>query len=77
MIFKTKIDFLYKDGAERRQLDFQDAANPISKQLIFFHDGVMFILIVILMVVGWMIFSAIMNKHYYKYLTQGTTIEIV
>ena len=40
MIFKTKIDFLYKDGAEYKQLDFQDAMNPISKQLIFFHDGV-------------------------------------
>ena len=77
MIFKTKIDFLYKDGAERKQLDFQDAANPISKQLIVFHDGVMFILIVILMVVGWMIFSVIMNKHYYKYLIEGTAIEIV
>jgi len=37
----------------------------------------MFILVVILMIVGWMIFSAVMNKHYYKYLVEGTTIEIV
>ena len=74
---EIRIDFLYRDGAEWKQLDFQDAASPISKQLIFFHDSVMFILVVILMIVGWMIFSAVMNKHYYKYLVEGTTIEIV
>ena len=52
MSSEIKIDFLYKDGAEWKQLDFQDAASPISKQLIFFHDGVMFVLVVILMIVG-------------------------
>lgn len=70
-------NFIYKDGMEHSQLDFQDAGSPISEQLIFFHDNIMFILTTILVLVGWMIVSAILNKHYYKYLVEGTVIEIV
>jgi len=69
--------YVYKDGAELGQLDFQDSASPITEQLIFFHDDIMFILVIILALVGWMMLSAITNKHYYKYLTEGTTIEII
>nr|UAV89292.1 cytochrome c oxidase subunit 2 [Cladonema multiramosum] len=69
--------FVYKDSAVPQQLSFQDAASPISEQIIFFHDDVMFILTIILTIVAWMMFSAIINKHYYKYLVEGTTIEIV
>ena len=71
------VSFLYGDSAEWSQLDFQDAASPISEQLIFFHDNILFILSVVLVVVGWMIVSGVSNKHYYKYLVEGTTIEIV
>lgn len=69
--------FVYKDSAVDQQLSFQDAASSISEQIIFFHDDVMFILTIILAIVAWMMFSAIINKHYYKYLVEGTTIEIV
>lgn len=72
-----KLIFLYGDGAEWNQLDFQDAASSVCQHLIYFHDNIMFILTIILVLVGWMIFSAIVNKHYYKYLVEGTTIEIV
>ena len=71
------VNLLYGDSAEWSQLDFQDAASPISEQLIFFHDNILFILSVVLVVVGWMIVSGVLNKHYYKYLIEGTTIEIV
>lgn len=74
---KFIINFIYKDSAVPYQLSFQDAGSPISEQIIFFHDDVMFILTIILTVVGWMMISAIINKHYYKYLIEGTTIEII
>lgn len=67
----------YKDGAEINQIDFQDAASPICEELIFFHDNIMFILTIIITLVGWMMVSSIINKHYYKYLIEGTVIEIV
>lgn len=71
------INILYKDGTEIQQLSFQDGASPICEQLIFFHDNIMFIILVILVVVGWIMLSSIMNKYYYKYLVEGTVIEIV
>jgi cytochrome c oxidase subunit 2 len=67
----------YKDTPEDNQVLFQDVGSPIAEQLSFFHDNIMFILILITMLVGWMLISAIYNKHYYKYLVEGTFIEIV
>ena len=71
------LNFMYYDGAEPKQLSFQDVASPIGEQLVFFHDNIMFIIIVILVLVGWIMISSIVNKHYYRYLVEGTTIEIV
>lgn len=67
----------YKDAMEPKQLGFQDSASPIAEQLVFFHDNVMFIIIVITVLVGWVMLTSIINKHYYKYLVEGTTIEII
>lgn len=67
----------YGDTIEIQQLSLQDVASPIAEQLIFFHDNVMFIMTIILVLVGWIMISAITNKHYYKYLVEGTVIEIV
>ena len=39
----------YKDASEINQLSFPDAASPISEQLVFFHDNIMFILLLIVM----------------------------
>lgn len=44
--------FMYKDSVEFNQLSFQDGSSPICEQLIFFHDDIMFVLIIILGVVG-------------------------
>nr|ALO20780.1 cytochrome c oxidase subunit 2 [Sarsia tubulosa] len=77
MNIKNLLLLIYKDGVEPQQLSFQDAASPISEQLIFFHDDIMFILLIILVLVGWIMISAMTNKHYYKYLVEGTTIEII
>lgn len=72
-----KYMFFYKDASEIKQLDFQDSASPIGEQLIFFHDNIMFIIFLIMMIVGWTMISAISNKYYYKFLVEGTFIEIV
>nr|AER54638.1 cytochrome c oxidase subunit 2 [Pennaria disticha] len=75
-----KYNFLlifYKDGAEINQIDFQDVASPVSEKLIFFHDNIMFILILITVLVGWMMLFSFLNKQYYKYLIEGTLIEII
>ena len=68
---------LYWDASELNQLSFQDASSPVSEQLIFFHDNIMFIVLLILMIVGWVMISSIINSHYYKYLVEGTAIEII
>lgn len=77
MNFLVKLLPCYKDTCESRQLDFQDGASPIAEQLIFFHDNIMFIILVILLLVGWMMISAIFNRHYNKYLIEGAFIEII
>nr|YP_010889988.1 cytochrome c oxidase subunit II [Bargmannia elongata]WJJ69975.1 cytochrome c oxidase subunit 2 [Bargmannia elongata] len=76
MILINSILF-YKDGVEPNQLGFQDAASPISEQLIFFHDNIMFIIVLITILVGWIMISAFTNKYYYKYLIHGTVIEVI
>jgi hypothetical protein len=50
-IIKIYLSF-YKDASEFSQLDFQDAGSPITEQLIFFHDNIMFIVLLIMMFVG-------------------------
>ena len=77
MIFNFFEFIFYKDAPDFSQIFFQDSGSPISEQLVYFHDDVMFIIIVITVVVGWMMFSATINKHYYKYLVEGTLIEII
>nr|ALO20793.1 cytochrome c oxidase subunit 2 [Plotocnide borealis] len=69
--------FLYLDGAESFQFNFQDSASPIGEYLLFFHDNIMFIIIIILMFVSWILLSALVNKHFYKYLVENTIIEII
>ena len=69
--------FTYKDNMEYNQLDFQDGASPVCEQLIFFHDSVMVVLVLILWVVGWLLVFAILDRHYHKFLVEGVVMEIV
>ena len=69
--------FYYRDGIEQWQLSFQNSASSIGEELQFFHDYIMFILTIILVVVTWLIVKALINKHYYRFLVEGTIIEIV
>ena len=59
------------------QLGLQDAAHPVMEEIIFFHDQVMFILIIIITTVLWLIVKALNGKAYHRYLVDGTLLEIV
>ena len=67
----------YYDASQAWQLSFQDAGSPIMEEITFFHDEVMFILSVIITVVLWLIVRALINKHYYRFLIEGTLVEVV
>ena len=47
------------------------------EEIIFFHDQVMFILIIIITTVLWLILKALSGKAYHRYLVDGTLLEIV
>jgi len=59
------------------QLLFQDAASPIILQLISFHDHTLIILTLVLTVVGYAIYSLIINKLTNRYLIEAQQIETI
>ena len=59
------------------QLLFQDAASPIILQLISFHDHTLIVLVLVLSVVGYAIFSLIINKYSNRYLLEAQYIETI
>lgn len=66
-----------RDAPEPWQFGFQDAASPIMENIIFLHDQIMFILIIIIITVLWLIIRSLTTKHYHRYLTDGTLIEVI
>nr|QQY98445.1 cytochrome oxidase subunit 2 [Chrysaora quinquecirrha] len=68
---------LNKDVAEDWQLSFQDSASPVMEEITFLHDQVMFIAPTISILILWLMFRSIINKYKYKFLVEGTLIEIV
>nr|AJM70178.1 cytochrome c oxidase subunit 2 [Alpheus lobidens] len=48
--------------ATRKACGFQDSASPLMEQLIFFHDHVMLILVLITTMVSYMMFTLFSNK---------------
>ena len=74
---KNLVLSVLRDAPEPWQLGFQDAASEIMEKIIFFHDQIMFILTIIVTIVLWLLIRALTIKHYYKYLFEGTLIEII
>nr|YP_010926795.1 cytochrome c oxidase subunit II [Latreutes anoplonyx]WKF54302.1 cytochrome c oxidase subunit 2 [Latreutes anoplonyx] len=58
-------------------LGFQDSASPLMEQLIFFHDHVMLVLIMITTLVGFMMGSLFLNTLTNRFLLENQTIEII
>nr|AER54584.1 cytochrome c oxidase subunit 2 [Lucernaria janetae] len=73
----SSLFLIYGDAPEFGQLSFQDAGSPVMEEIIFFHDDIMFLLPVITVLVLWLMLRSMSSVYYYRYLTEGTIIEIV
>nr|QGT77337.1 cytochrome c oxidase subunit 2 [Potamiscus yongshengensis] len=58
-------------------LGFQDSASPLMEQLIFFHDHIMLILILITTFVGFMLATLFFNMYINRYMLENQTIELI
>nr|ASY98550.1 cytochrome c oxidase subunit II [Parymenopus davisoni] len=58
-------------------LGLQDSASPLMEQLMYFHDHSMFIITMIVISVGYMILSLVMNKFMDRYVMDGQYLEIL
>nr|YP_308858.1 cytochrome c oxidase subunit II [Geothelphusa dehaani]BAE19769.1 cytochrome c oxidase subunit II [Geothelphusa dehaani] len=58
-------------------MGFQDSASPLMEQLIFFHDHIMLILILIITFVGYLLFSLFFNILIHRYMLENQTIEVI
>nr|WFQ83145.1 cytochrome c oxidase subunit 2 [Qianguimon aflagellum] len=58
-------------------LGFQDSASPLMEQLIFFHDHIMLILILIITFVGYLLCTLFFNSFIYRYMLENQTIEVI
>lgn len=60
-----------------RHLGLQDRASPLMEQLIFFHDHVIVVLILITTLVGYMMSRLFFNSFINRFLLENQTIEII
>lgn len=58
-------------------MGFQDGVSPLIEQLIFFHDHIIIILVLILSLVGYIILRIVFNKNINRSLLENQTLEIV
>jgi len=58
-------------------LGFQDRASPLIEQLIFFHDHIILVLILIITFVGYIISSLLVNSFINRYILDHQTIELI
>nr|YP_010160582.1 cytochrome c oxidase subunit II [Lissocarcinus arkati]QRH17774.1 cytochrome c oxidase subunit II [Lissocarcinus arkati] len=58
-------------------LGLQDSASPLMEQLIFFHDHIMLILILIITFVGYMLSTVLLNSFINRFMLEHQTIEMI
>nr|YP_009945241.1 cytochrome c oxidase subunit II [Leptopeza flavipes]QOE17366.1 cytochrome c oxidase subunit 2 [Leptopeza flavipes] len=58
-------------------LGLQDSSSPLMEQLIFFHDHVMLILVMITILVGYLMGMLCSNSYTNRFLLHGQTIEVI
>nr|YP_010968434.1 cytochrome c oxidase subunit II [Monoserius pennarius]WNO18773.1 cytochrome c oxidase subunit 2 [Monoserius pennarius] len=74
----NSIDCTHKKKFLPSIIDFQDTlGSSLFEQLIYLHDYIMLFVVVILILVGWTMLACIFNKHYHKYFSHNTAIEII
>nr|ADI33919.1 cytochrome c oxidase subunit II [Rhinusa antirrhini]AFP50417.1 cytochrome c oxidase subunit II [Rhinusa antirrhini] len=60
-----------------KTLFLQDSASPLMEQLTYFHDHTLTISIIIMILVGHMLMSMLLNKFTHRFLMEGQWIETV
>nr|ABB01986.1 cytochrome oxidase subunit II [Maoricicada alticola] len=58
-------------------MNMQDAVSPLMEQLMFFHDHVLVILIMITVIVAYMMLMLVLNKIINRLLLEGQLIEFI
>nr|YP_009251013.1 cytochrome c oxidase subunit II [Parasesarma tripectinis]AMY96209.1 cytochrome c oxidase subunit II [Parasesarma tripectinis] len=58
-------------------LGLQDSASPLMEQLIFFHDHIMLVLVLIVTFVGYMMSTLFFNSFINRYMLENQPIEII
>nr|AFG29100.1 cytochrome c oxidase subunit II [Euthycera arcuata]AFG29101.1 cytochrome c oxidase subunit II [Euthycera arcuata] len=58
-------------------LGLQDSASPLMEQLIFFHDHILLILLMITILVSYLMLSMFFNTFINRFLLHGQLIEII
>ena len=71
------INSLYNDVATDWQLSFQNGGSPIMEEIEFLHDQIMFIAPLISVMIFWLMVRSVYSKYKYKFLVEGTLIEII
>ncbi len=81
--FLSNFNSIFNDAAQPWQLGFQDSAAPGFTGIVTLHNTVAFYLVLITFSVFWTLFSIIYyyndkrNPIAHKYLTHGSTIELI
>nr|YP_009627359.1 cytochrome c oxidase subunit II [Metopograpsus frontalis]QCC70811.1 cytochrome c oxidase subunit II [Metopograpsus frontalis] len=58
-------------------LSFQDSASPLMEQLIFFHDHIMLVIVLIVTFVGYMMSTLFFNSFINRYMLENQPIEVI
>lgn len=58
-------------------LNFQDSASPLIEQLIFFHDHIILVLVLIVTFVGYIISTLFFNSFINRYILENQPIEVI
>nr|APT69304.1 cytochrome c oxidase subunit 2 [Hemigrapsus sanguineus] len=58
-------------------LNFQDSASPLMEQLIFFHDHIMLVIVLIVTFVGYMMATLFFNTLINRYMLENQPIEVI
>lgn len=83
LLFTFNVFNIFNDVPTPYSIYFQDSATPNMEGIIELHDNIMFYILLIIVLVCWMITSAVVNFNEYnnhfamKYLNHGMVLEIV
>ena len=73
----TPLTLIRRDIVDLNQFNFQDMSTTDAENLVFFHNGVMFLIVAVTIFVGLILLFSVKNNFYHKNLIHGKVIEIL